>query len=123
MTYPEARTRISGLACLKPGWDSYGADPIAPESIAAALKLLNEAERRQLPSPWVCPTPDGGVQLEWWVGSRGFEVEAQAGEDDFDCLSINKKEAGNGRYHERREALEGVLAAVPWVYAEEVVCA
>jgi hypothetical protein len=43
---------------LRPGWDSYGAEPTTPEATATARLLL---------TTWGFPFPtnDGGIVLEW----------------------------------------------------------
>lgn len=61
--------RLDGFAGLNtPGWDSYSASPIAPETIqmakqfwASVVKELGEG----IKAPDVVPCPSGGIQFEW----------------------------------------------------------
>lgn len=54
---------------LGPNWDSYGASPIDPRAIQAAIDLIY-----CLPGTWVpIPCADGSVQLERHSG--GFDME------------------------------------------------
>jgi len=62
------RERLDHFRELKPGWDSYGAQPIAPEAIdkaEALLRLVYAASDAGIEPPLIAPCADGGVQFEW----------------------------------------------------------
>jgi len=66
---------FSHLLELPQGWDSYGAPPIQPSYIQAALSLLLGVMRDNTPVPSVMPTSRGGVQLEWHMRDVDLEIE------------------------------------------------
>ena len=72
------RERCSVLAMLPTNWDTYGAPPIPVATIQAAVGLLSRIVGPGLPAPEVFPTPKGGLQFEWKVGRKAFEVEILA---------------------------------------------
>lgn len=74
-----AAIELVQLSALRPGWNSYGASPVQRVAIQRAVQLLVYAgEVDRLPRPSVCPTPKGGVQLEWGGEDEGVEIEVQA---------------------------------------------
>lgn len=67
------------IAALPDNWDSYGASAPDVDRLEAAWNLLIcLCQNTDLPQPHVNPTPNGGVQFEWEVGSRYFEIEVEA---------------------------------------------
>jgi hypothetical protein len=66
---------IGRLLSLPPNWDSYGAPPVDPKHVDAALKLLADVMRDDTPPPAVVPTSRGGVQIEWHTKGVDLEVE------------------------------------------------
>lgn len=72
-------TTIEQLKDLEPDWDSYGAPPIAKESLEMATGYLRAVARALGDSyahPIVGPTPQAGVALMW---------RARSGEVDLLC--------------------------------------
>lgn len=61
----EVEQRISEFKSLKSNWDSYGAEPVTEELCSKALKLLTSIKKENLPKPFLSPTPDGGIDIEW----------------------------------------------------------
>jgi hypothetical protein len=69
---------LDELRDLKPGWDSYDAEPIRAEIVEQAKFCLHEVERflgSEYAAPIIEPTADGGVALIWRKPGRG-EVTA-----------------------------------------------
>lgn len=62
------------LLNLKPGWDSYGAEPIQLHTFVSALELLALIVRPGLPKPNVFPLAEGGLAFEWTRVNRSLEV-------------------------------------------------
>jgi hypothetical protein len=61
------------LARLPQNWDSYGASPINPEAIQKARGILRSVFAlggTSIPLPFVAPSPDGGIELEWKTTSN-----------------------------------------------------
>jgi hypothetical protein len=76
-----ALERLAEFATLENDWDSYGAVPITPAAIDVARELAAEIISRHAlslrPAGYtfdVVPLPNGGVQLEWDIGSRHLEI-------------------------------------------------
>jgi hypothetical protein len=80
---PWALEQLDEIVELEPGWDSYGADPIAPRSIALATDLLRLVDEKlgrvAFDQSWpqvVAPRADGGVQIEWGTPPVQIAVHA-----------------------------------------------
>jgi len=74
---PVAR-RISELARLPAGWDTYGARAPEPEAAAAALRILSGVMEPGTPIPQIVPTSRGGLSLEWHTRGISLEVDVFA---------------------------------------------
>lgn len=73
---PEVLEQLNAIASLPDGWDSHGAPaPDVRKVEAAGGLIVCLAEASDLPKPYVNPTRNGGVQFEWEVGSRYFELD------------------------------------------------
>jgi hypothetical protein len=80
---PWVNEQLDEIAQLEAGWDSYGADPIAPQAIALAADLLHlvdeKLSRVAFDQSWpqiVTPRADGGVQIEWGTPPVQIAVHA-----------------------------------------------
>ena len=73
--------QASELVHLPPGWNSYGAKPVANEAVEAAIAFLIEAipAGPNVVAPAVVPTVRGGLQLEWH--RQGVDLEIEFGPD------------------------------------------
>lgn len=76
-----ALERLREFTSLRDDWDSYGAVPISAVAIERAREMAAEIISKHAlsirPDDYsfdVVPTPDGGVQLEWGVGSQHLEI-------------------------------------------------
>lgn len=58
--------------CSKANWDSYGANPVNPKVLTAAMVVSDNLT-------WV-PTSNGGLQLEAHAGGVDMELELAPGE-------------------------------------------
>lgn len=70
---------LSRFVLLPSGWNSYGAVPTRAEAIEMAMRVLARATEMlpDLPLPSVCPTPGGGIQMEWGGDGDGVEIEIE----------------------------------------------
>jgi hypothetical protein len=83
---------INAAAQLPSGWDSYGGRRLNVKAAVRAIELL---ERMGFtgPSPWVSPSHDGGLHLEWDRGTLSVKLDVdEAGDvevvvDDEDSFS------------------------------------
>lgn len=80
----DIRTRIEELKALKPGWlDGKGLVPSGDglDWLADSFEVLDSEE---LPRPYLFPTPEGSVLVEWqqkpWSLSLEVDLEARVGE-------------------------------------------
>lgn len=55
---------IQKLLLLKENWDSYGGKPVTSSAVRAALNEVLWMNSQVL-EPWIVPTSEGGLQLEW----------------------------------------------------------
>ncbi len=69
------RNSLLELARLPSNWDSYGAPRISVDAIDAALNTLTDLLAAGAPSPYIVPTPNGGIQAEWHSGSKSLELD------------------------------------------------
>lgn len=56
--------KLDRYLTLPANWDSYGADPISGRVVADVREFVAKLPAG-VPAPFVAPTNDGGVQLEW----------------------------------------------------------
>jgi hypothetical protein len=63
---------------LTPNWDTYGAPPVSPFTVQAAMTILGRLATASLPPPRVVPTAQGGLQFEWRIQERALEVQFNA---------------------------------------------
>jgi len=60
---------------LEENWDTYGARTIDSTSIELTVELILSLVKNNTPQPWVVPTPNGHIQLEWHTKGIDLEVE------------------------------------------------
>jgi hypothetical protein len=90
--------RLTELATLPQGWDSYGADPPSPIAIATARGLVRRvAEQLGAPAgdrvkPFAVAPFDGGVQLEWRAARAEVEIDVNA-DGEISYLYVDKGSA------------------------------
>ena len=65
---------INRIAQLPQNWDSYGGERLKEKAARCSIELLQRLEFGG-PAPWVSPTPDGDVHLEWTRSGIGLELE------------------------------------------------
>ena len=66
---------------LAPNWDSHGALQIDKQRVLDAINVLFRTMSIDTAAPWVVPTTDGGIQLEWHRKDEDLEVEINGGGD------------------------------------------
>jgi hypothetical protein len=74
---------FADLLTLRPDWDSYGAGPIDPSLVRAALNFMNRLLSPTSSAPRVVPLSSGGLQLEWHRKGADLEVVFDRGEAPF----------------------------------------
>ena len=71
----EAIKGVYKVRALKPDWDGEGGQPPSSDVVQAALAIIRYFPSEDLPPPFVAPTPQGGISLEWVVKDRELELE------------------------------------------------
>jgi len=74
---PKLRQRIIELAGLRPNWDGEGAKPVKLSALVNAVGLLSYLSQRSddFRAPFLVPTFDGFVQIEWHCEKRSLDFE------------------------------------------------
>jgi len=85
----EAMRALNKITELSQNWDSYGSPPPTFLAIGLAIDVLTKIDHPSLSAASVVPTSGGGVQLEWSVGSRRFQLEI-LGEGSVEYLKIDE---------------------------------
>ena len=67
-------SQLAKFLSLGDDWDGYGAKATHESAVKRAVAVLN-AVCPAGPEPWVVPTSDGGMQIEW--ASNGLEIEIE----------------------------------------------
>jgi hypothetical protein len=67
--------RLLRLRQLAADWDGRGSDPPSRWLVDQVLLHLEQTEIDNLPEPQVVPSCGGGVQLEWYMENREFEMD------------------------------------------------
>ena len=94
--------RLDEFRALQDGWhDGYGSAPSSQ-----GLDWLRQHAARNLgdsPTPYIYPTPEGGVQFEWDIGSfkPSLEIDLETRVGEWHCLDLDADES-----HERELQLE-----------------
>jgi hypothetical protein len=75
-------TRLDEITNLPPGWNAEGnARAVTNQAVQATRQLLPRVSVGR--SPWIGPTPDGGLQLIWIVGGRELQLDISPAGDRF----------------------------------------
>jgi hypothetical protein len=100
-TYRAVEARTQRLLRLENDWDGYRSKSPAKRPANYGLRFLADAIGVlsdfgiEVPTPFVVPTPSGGMQLEWQVGKRELELEIpESGR--FEFLAVNGEETTEG---------------------------
>lgn len=72
-----ARGTLNKLMALKEGWDGYDGLPTLARVAEHTRMFLEEVEAYTSSAPDLVPLPNGGVQLEWYIGEVEIEVEIE----------------------------------------------
>lgn len=117
------RRQLSALKSLKDGWaegmqpadrwgEGYGKAP-SPQGLDWLAAQFAACYARDLPRPYLYPTPDGGVQAEWPLGSNeaSLEVDLASHRAEWHCLNMNTRQS-----NERVLDLDDATA---WAWVEQ----
>ena len=89
----ECLERISSLYDLEANWDSYGALPIDPESIANAEYVIRRlAVQRRIEKPAITASPSGFVAFCWDKDRESLDVEITSSGYEFSYVNDSHPE-------------------------------
>jgi hypothetical protein len=71
---------LTRLSLLPRNWDGYGATPIDPGIIAAALRFIKALPEGLVHRPRAVPMSTGNLQFEWHDGPKILELEYETPE-------------------------------------------
>ncbi|MEO6181977.1 MAG: hypothetical protein ABIP71_02495 [Verrucomicrobiota bacterium] len=75
---PSLRKRIGELSDLKPSWDGETAKSVKAPVLGDVVEVLRRLTQctKNFREPFLAPTFDGFVQIEWHIQKRSLEIEA-----------------------------------------------
>ena len=74
----QLRQKINELVALESNWDGEHAQPVNPHVLADVVETLKRLSQRtaNFREPFLAPTFDGFVQMEWREKNRSLDIEA-----------------------------------------------
>jgi hypothetical protein len=74
----QLRQKVSELLDLKPNWDGEHAQAVKPHVLADVVETLKRLgqQTEEFREPFLAPTFDGSVQMEWREKNRSLDMEA-----------------------------------------------
>jgi hypothetical protein len=92
------RQRIVELAGLQDNWDEEGANPVKPHILAEVVETLRRLSQQTIfREPFLAPTFDGFVQLEWHDEKRWLDLETT--EDGWSAVGTTITPQGKRLYY------------------------
>lgn len=70
----KALERITELLRLEPGWDSYQGKAISFPIAWFTLLMLETIMESRTPEPFIMPSGEGFLQVEWHIGDTDIEL-------------------------------------------------
>ena len=93
----ETNAKLDNLAALQENWDSYGASPIDPRSIANAQQLIfNLGMFVGVDVPAIGATPDGHVGFSWDEGTWSLDAEVLP-DGRIEYVYLDERDSANDR--------------------------
>ena len=87
----DVAARCEEIGQLKDGWlEGEGIAP-SPDRLQAFVNAWNAAATDRLPLPFIYPTPDGGIQMEWTQDIWEISAEVDLNELSAELLAVNVK--------------------------------
>ena len=116
--------KINVLANLQPNWDGEGAKPVKPHVLADVVETLRRLSRQTdvFHEPFLVPTFDGYLQIEWRKGKRFLDIETV----DKGWSAVGTLIGSRGSRHyftaefERNDFAQ-VLKFYQWLFGDELI--
>ena len=100
----DVESRLDELALLEDGWLDGEGDAISPLLIQLVRDKFHKPEG--LPQPFVYPTPEGGITVEWVFSSEDNEGEDSWIEIEFSRVTYPSGVEGTEAFLSVENALE-----------------
>lgn len=71
------REKLVSLSNLQANWDSYGAQPIRPDTILFGFQVLREIWSSGLSDPDISPMSNEGIMFEWIANGCEYVIEIE----------------------------------------------
>jgi hypothetical protein len=109
-------TRLNELGKLENGWFEGDGCALSADGVAWVAVKLKDAEKSGMPRPYIYPTLDGGIQVEWsFHGAAEVSAEINLGTHNADLVGVHIK---TGAVSDKRidlDAPHGIDALIAFV--------
>jgi len=120
----QLRQKINELLALESNWDGEQAKPVKPHVLADMVETLRRLGQQtdNFREPFLAPTFDGFVQMEWHEKERSLDIEAV----DKGWSVVGSEIGSDGLYHYHTAEFERndfapLLNCYKWVSGNELV--
>lgn len=93
---PDFSSRLAEFRAIQDGWLDGGGKAPSPQGLDWISSSLKRHYRSaDLPRPHIYPTPEGGVSLEWAIGTHraSLEIDLDVHEAGWHCLDLSTDES------------------------------
>jgi hypothetical protein len=121
---PSLRQRIGELSDLEPSWDGETAKPVKAPVLGDIVEFLRRLVQQTsaFREPFVTPTFDGFVQIEWHDKKRSLEIEAVG--QGWSVVGSSTDKNGNRLYFDaecERSNFEQLGKFYEWFVGNELI--
>jgi len=88
---PDFSSRLDEFRAIEDGWLDGGETAPSPHCIDWLSSNLKRYYSSDLPMPYIYPTPEGGVSLEWSLGPyrASLEIDLDTRQAEWHCLDLS----------------------------------
>jgi hypothetical protein len=120
----QLRRKINELVALGTNWDGENAKPVKLDVLADTIETLKRLRQRtdKFREPFLAPTFDGFVQMEWHENNRSLDIEAV--EKGWSVVGTEIGPDGQPNYHSaefERNNFALLLNCYKWFCGDELI--
>jgi hypothetical protein len=120
----QLRQKINELVALKPDWDGEHAQPVNPHVLSDVVEILSRLSKQtdDFHEPFLAPTFDGFVQMEWREKTRSLDIEAV--DKGWSAVGTEIGPDGQRQYHTtefERNDLARLVKCYKWLSGGELI--
>ena len=120
----QLRQKINELVALEPNWDGENAKPVKPHVLADVVETLKRLSQQteEFREPFLAPTFDGFVQMEWHENNRSLDIEAV--DTGWSAVGTEIGPDGQPHYHPaefERNDFAQLLNCYKWFSGSELI--